>query len=193
MDDLRTVKQLLLSTARPVRPPLQEFGVLWRSAANCLNVHIFAIVRPENAHLCFAQARRSFEHRIENWREIAQRGNDDLEDLGSRGLLFESLTRLGQKPCVLHRDDRLGGEVLQKRKLLTRERADLLARYPNDPEQPLLLSQRNAKPTAQPRGIHPCPRRRVKLVFGTLKHICEMNDLLAIYKATEKAARFPWP
>ena len=47
--------------------------------------------------------------------------------LGGRGLLLQRLARLGDQPRVLHRDDRLRGEVLQQRDLLVGERANFLA------------------------------------------------------------------
>jgi hypothetical protein len=51
-------------------------------------------------------------------REVAGRSIDDLQHLGGRGLLFERLARLGDQPRVLHRDDRLRGEILYQRDLL---------------------------------------------------------------------------
>ena len=54
--------------------------------------------------------------------------------LGGRGLLLQRLARLGDQPRVLHRDDRLRGEVLQQRDLLVGEGPDLLANYRYYPE-----------------------------------------------------------
>jgi len=42
-------------------------------------------------------------------------------------LLLQRLARLGDQPCILHCDHRLGGEVLKKCNLLVGERADFLA------------------------------------------------------------------
>ena len=50
-----------------------------------------------------------------------------LQHLGGRCLLLQRLARLGHQPRILHRDDRLRGEVLQQRDLLLGERPDLLA------------------------------------------------------------------
>ena len=47
--------------------------------------------------------------------------------LGGRGLLLQRLALLGQQPRVLHRDHRLGSEILQQRDLLVGERSHLLA------------------------------------------------------------------
>ena len=40
------------------------------------------------------------------------RGIDNLQHLGGRSLLLQGFARLGNQTRVLHRDDRLGGEVL---------------------------------------------------------------------------------
>ena len=56
--------------------------------------------------------------------EVARRGVDDLQHLGGRGLVLQRLARLAEQARILHRDHRLGGEVLQQRDLLLRERAD---------------------------------------------------------------------
>ena len=74
----------------------------------------------------FAQPHRLFQHRIEYRRQIARRGVDHLQDLCRRRLLLQCLSLLIHQPRVLHRDDRLGGEVLQKRDLLVGEWSDFL-------------------------------------------------------------------
>jgi len=60
-----------------------------------------------------AKAGRLFQHRIEDRREVAGRGIDDLQYLGGRGLLLQGLARLGHEPRVLHRNDGLRRDVLQ--------------------------------------------------------------------------------
>ena len=66
-----------------------------------------------------AQPDRLFQHRVEYRGEIAGRGIDDAQDLGSGGLLLQGLARLGQQPRVLHRDHRLSREIFQKRDLFS--------------------------------------------------------------------------
>ena len=59
----------------------------------------------------------------------AGRRVDDLQYLGGRGLLLQSLARLGQEPRILHRGDRLRREVFEQRNLLvSREGFCTLAR-----------------------------------------------------------------
>ena len=86
-----------------------------------------AVETHERAKGGFAEPQSSFKHRVEHRREVTGRGIDDLQYLGGRSLLFQSVARLGQQPRILHCDDRLRREVLQQRNLLVGEGADLLA------------------------------------------------------------------
>src|SRR5262249_30344112 len=79
----------------------------------------------------FAERMRLVQHRIEHRREIAGRRINDLQYLGSSGLLIQRLARLSQEPRVLHRDDRLCSKVLQQRDLLVGERPYFLAKCGN--------------------------------------------------------------
>ena len=77
--------------------------------------------------ISIAQPCGALDHGVEHRRELAGRGIDDLQHLGGCGLLLQGLARLGQEPRVLHRDDRLRGEILQQRDLFFGERPDLLS------------------------------------------------------------------
>src|SRR5215471_3535672 len=68
-----------------------------------------------------------FQDRVEHRGEVARRRIDDLQELGGRGLLLQGFARLGDQPRVLHRNDRLCGEVLQQHDLLVGEWSDLAA------------------------------------------------------------------
>ena len=76
-------------------------------------------------------------------RQFAGRCVDHLQHFGGRGLLLQRLPLLGDQPRVLHRDHRLGGEVLQQGDLLVGERPDFLAVDRKDAEQAVLLAERN--------------------------------------------------
>ena len=52
-------------------------------------------------------------------------------------------SRLGDQPCVLHRDDRLRREVLQQHDLFVGERSYFLAVDCNRAKQRVVLSQRH--------------------------------------------------
>src|ERR1700747_2441392 len=84
-----------------------------------------AIVSPKSAKSSSAQPRRLLEHRLEDRREIAGRAVDHLQYLGGRGLPLERLARLRDEARILHRDHRLGGEILKQRDLFLAERPDL--------------------------------------------------------------------
>src|SRR6516164_8235113 len=91
-----------------------------------------------------------FQYRIEDRGEIARRGIDDLQDLGSSGLLLQSLARLGQEPRVLHRDDRLRGKILQQRDLLVGKRSNFLAVGHKGSEKRIILAQWHQEERAYP-------------------------------------------
>jgi hypothetical protein len=76
-------------------------------------MHVFAVVGPEGAHLGLAQPRRLFEHRFEHRGEVAGRSIDDLQHLGSRGLLLQGFASLRQEARVLHRNHRLRREIFE--------------------------------------------------------------------------------
>jgi len=66
-----------------------------------------------------------FQNGIEYGAKLTGRGIDHLQYLGGRRLLFQCLARLGQKPRILHCNDRLCREVLQQRDLLFRKWSNL--------------------------------------------------------------------
>ena len=66
----------------------------------------------ENAKGRLAQPRCLFKHCVEHRREVAGRGINDLQNLGSRGLLLQRLARLGDQPRVFHCNNRLSREIL---------------------------------------------------------------------------------
>jgi hypothetical protein len=74
-------------------------------------------------------------HRIES------RAADDLEHVGSGGLLRERLAQLVEQSGVLDGDNRLGGEILDQLDVLIRKRTHLLAIDDNGPNQLLFFQQ----------------------------------------------------
>src|SRR5271170_2372842 len=79
-----------------------------------------------------AEAVSLVENRIEHRGEIAGRGMEDLQDLGGRGLLFQSLARLGNEAGVLDRDHRLVGEGSDQFDLSLGKWLDSVARHGDD-------------------------------------------------------------
>ena len=98
--------------ARSIALP-QSFGEPVRCPVDRDRAHMLAVIELKSGMVDAANALRLVEDRIEHRREVAGRGIDDLQHLGGRGLLLQGFARLGDEPRVLHRDDRLSGEVLQ--------------------------------------------------------------------------------
>ena len=92
-----------------------------------------------------------FEDHVEHRLQVAGRRVDDLQDLGSCGLLLQCLTRLGQQPCILHSDDRLRRKVLQQRDLFVGEWAYFATVNSKGPKQSAILAQRDGQ-------VGPCAR-----------------------------------
>ena len=115
-----------------------------------------------------------FEHRVEHRREVAGRRIDDLQHLGRRGLLLQRLARLGQEPCVLHRDDRLRREVLQQCYLLLGKWPHFLSVGSNVPEQRFAFPQRDKQ-----KGPHPAALNggSPNLVIRLRRQRCHVFDL----------------
>ena len=59
--------------------------------------------------------------------------------------MFEGLAGFGNEPRILHRDDRLPGEILNKRDLFFRKRTDFLAIDNESSEKRIVLAQRHAQ------------------------------------------------
>src|SRR5262249_8038950 len=105
------------------REPLPHpVGKLLRSGVYCHDAELFALIEAQTAVNGTTEDTRLFKYRLVDRSEFAGRGIDDLQHLRRRGLLLQSLARLGQEPRILHRNDRLRREILQQRYLLVRER-----------------------------------------------------------------------
>src|SRR5437763_16527455 len=86
-----------------------------------------AVKAVQPSEVCFTKVQGLFQHRIEQWGEVAGRRVDDLQDFGGCGLPLERLARLRDQPRVVHRDDRLRRKVLNQRDLAIAEWSHLLA------------------------------------------------------------------
>src|SRR5262249_10892800 len=105
----------------------QKFRPPARDTALCNGADFASIVKLQSADGDPTEVMRLLQdcriHRI----EVPGRRIDNLQDLGSRGLLLQRLARLGNEPRILHRDHRLRREILQQYDLLFGEWADFLA------------------------------------------------------------------
>src|SRR6516165_102862 len=75
--------------------PLPALGKARRRAMNCRGPKKLAIVSQQDAVFGTAEAVRFFQYRIEDRREIAGRGVDNLQEFGDGGLPRQSLVALG--------------------------------------------------------------------------------------------------
>ena len=115
MHDQFAVDQPLKRAARRGRLRLTEaLDELGRNAAVYHREEVFAVKSQKAAEGGAAQTHRFFQHRVEYRRQVAGRGVDDLQHFGGCGLLLQRFSRFGQQPRILHRNDRLRGEVLQQ-------------------------------------------------------------------------------
>ena len=131
-----------------------------------------AIIGPKDAKRRLAQVHRLLQHRIEHRRQVAGRRIDHLQHLGSRGLLLQRLPLLGDQPRVLHRDHRLGGEVLQQRDLLVGERPHFLAIDREHPSNALVLAQ------AHPSSVRRRPVRRSRATASRLPYTSRLASVV---------------
>src|SRR6516165_11223418 len=82
---------------RPQRLLMKKVGICFGDASERGGTERVVLVRIDAADRRLAQPHSLFDHRVEYWREVAGRGIDDLQYLGSRGLLLQCLARLGQE------------------------------------------------------------------------------------------------
>jgi hypothetical protein len=61
--------------------------------------------------ICFAQASRRFDQRLQHRLEVECRPAYDLEHVGGGGLLLERFAQLVEQPGVLDGDDGLGSKI----------------------------------------------------------------------------------
>src|SRR5215471_18255425 len=73
-----------------------EFRIGQRGAPMCHGSEATLTVSPQQSKGGSAETRRLFEHRIEDWCEVAWRGVDDLQYLRGSGLVLQRLVALGR-------------------------------------------------------------------------------------------------
>ena len=139
-------------------------------------MHHFAVISPQHANIDLTQSQGLVEHRVEHRREVARRGVDDLQYLGSCGLLLKGLTRLGQEPRILHRDHCLRGEVLQQRHLLVRKRPHLQAGRGDQAQECVLFAQWYKQDSADARELRSAPKYRMV----DLRAVCNLDKAFTV-------------
>src|SRR5262249_48496397 len=118
-----------------------------------------------------ADAHRVFQHRVEHRPQIAGRTTDDLQYIGSGGLLLERLAQLIEQPRVLDGDDGLVCEILHQRDLLIGKWSDLLAINSNPADQFVVFEHWH--PDSRSSAAKPCCGSRNWL--GCI--VCDLDHL----------------
>src|SRR5262249_1092543 len=81
--------------------------------------------------------------RIEHSLQIESRAADDLEHVGSGGLLMEGLAKLVEQPSVFDGDDGLGSQIPYHPHLLVREGANFLTKNNDGSNEVTVLKHRH--------------------------------------------------
>src|SRR5712691_7428207 len=109
----------------PAKAYPHSLSPYFRTTLDCDRPEMLPLAEEQRPIGRTAKSSRLVEDRLENRSEVTGRRVDDTEHLGCRGLLVEGLARLGDEARVLHRDHRLGREILQQRDLLLRKPAQI--------------------------------------------------------------------
>src|SRR5262245_7622375 len=118
----------------------QLIGELCRMSALGNGSGVITFKDPQASERGPAKGMGLLQYRIEHRSEVARRRIDDLQHLGSRGLLLQRLARLGQEPRVLHRDDRLRREIFEQRNLLVGKWPHFAANGDDLPQKHIILA-----------------------------------------------------
>src|SRR6516165_3531333 len=167
---------------------MQKIGKPFGYPAQSGGPKAITVVGPKHAKSDLAQAHGLFEHSVEHRREIAGRTVDDLQYLGGRGLLLQSLPRLGNEPRVLHRDHRLRGEILQQRDLLVAERPYLLAVNNHCAKQNVIFKKCHCNLASNAPQICPLSHYRESTINFFFSDIGDMDDSLAALDLGQRRA-----
>ena len=140
VDQLFSSQQPVADTVSWPKRLAEHFPEALGQSVRCGRAKILPVIDGQMSVVGAAERMRLFQDRIEHRREIAGRRIDDLQHLGSRRLLLQGLTRLGNEARVLDRDDRLRGEILEEVDLLVGKGPHLLAVNADRPQQSPILA-----------------------------------------------------
>jgi hypothetical protein len=145
MEETFAAYQALMRAARRKGPECL-FEESLRETMQCDGVEVFAVVEHQAADRDAAQAARFFEDHVVDGRKVAGRAVDDLQDLGSCGLLLQGLAGLGDQPSVLNGNHRLVGKGADELDLPISKRLDPLAPQSNHADHDALAQQWHTEP-----------------------------------------------
>ena len=102
-----------------------------------------AVVTENHSSCCAAEPDSRIQESVEHGLQIEGRAANDLEHVGSRGLLLERLAQLIQEARVLDSDDGLSREVRDQFNVLFGERLRLLPIDDDIADHPALFQHWN--------------------------------------------------
>src|SRR5262245_29636863 len=116
------------ASPRRNREGLVKFNVLGREAVTCRNVMPRLFRRVANlGHISLAKLGGGLYQRVQHGLEIESRTTDDLEHVGSCGLLLQGFAQCMEQPRVLDGDDGLVSEACHQFHLSIGEGTHLIA------------------------------------------------------------------
>src|SRR6478672_9077376 len=141
----------------------------------------------DRRHVGLAQPRRRLNQRLEYLLQIERRAADNLEHVGSGGLLLEGFAQFVEQTRILDGDDGLAREALDQLDLLVGEGSNLLTIDGNCANQLVLLEHRHDDKGAGAAEIGHSPDRRkaVKVSWVSLE-VVGMNWLFGASDAPQR-------
>src|SRR5215469_13371230 len=94
----------------------------------------------DGGELRVAEPHRASCYGIEYRLDVGRRAGDHSQHFAGRGLLLQRLARLVDEPRILHRDYRLGSEILEQRNFLVGEWLGFASSYRDRPEQRIVFA-----------------------------------------------------
>src|SRR5262249_54089633 len=149
---------------------------------------IFPLEKQQGAERGVAKAVRFFKDYVEHRGQVTRRAVDDLQHLGRRGLLLQSLARLSQQPCILHRDDRLCGEGFKQCDLFVGKRVRLTTVDKNRPKQGAVVVERHAQCRAHTASVDNFARYSGAAVNIGISRIRDLDDAFSLHHPVKDAA-----
>src|SRR5262245_39015379 len=176
----------------------KKLFILRRDASPSRGVKLGTLGTEQNAEVGLTNSNCVCQHCFKHRREIARRRADDLEHVGSGGLVLQrlaqivrSLTQFFEKARILNGDDSLIRKCLDERDLLVAEYLRLKVSDANSADDPVVSHHRSedggteAKLTRELLG-----RQRHRRVVLNLR---ELEHLFALHCPTTHRIFIKWP
>src|SRR6516225_315491 len=133
---------------------VKVIGESWPCPVGGRKAEIFTVKLKNVTTRSPTEAGSGLDQRIKHAFEIECRTTDDLQHIGSGGLLLERVAQFVEQPRILDGDDGLGCKVLHQLNLLVGEWANFLAIDRDCPNQFTLFEHRHSKHRANAGDFH---------------------------------------